>query len=206
MNTKTGKYEMAVLGSSFIAVVFLLVGLTLLEAWLFVVGGRFLHHAFALAFGLVLLFMAVRRVAGKLHGLRVDDTASAGRRPRFDAAGLAGPALLTSVGILLGLLIINGGLFPLAIAVSILVFAPWSRISFCRHHFITACMSVWMGTVAVLAIGHNAIDLMFPPIACWVLWAYACCALIWRAEKLWHAERKGICGVAMARAVPGNES
>lgn len=178
MNTKTGKCEMAVLGSSFIAVVFLLVGLTLLEAWLLVVGGRLLHHAFALAFALLLLFMAVRRVSGKLHGLRVDDTAPADPRPGFDASRLAGPAVLALVGMLLGLLIINGGLFPLAIVVSILAFAPWSRISFCRHHFIAACMSVWMGTLAVLAIGHNAIDLMFPPIACWVLWAYACFALI----------------------------
>jgi hypothetical protein len=205
MNTNSAKIEMAVSDSSFIAFVFSLAGFALVEAWLLILGAGFPAHGIALVLGLPPGFMAIRGTWRDRNDLRFSDTAAAGPRRGFNTFNLVSAALLIAAGAVLGLLILYAQAFPLVIGAASLTFVPWSRISFYRRHFIAACMSIWIGIASVLAIGHQIIDVIFLPLACWVLWAFACVGLLRRAEHLWRAGRSVRSSVRVLQAWPAPE-
>jgi hypothetical protein len=205
MNTNTAKTEMAVSDSSFMALVFALGGFALVEAWLLILGAGLSAHGIALAFGLPLGLMAMRGTWRDRNDLRFSDTSAVRSHRGARTFNLVSAALLIAAGTVLGLLILYARAFPLAIGAASLTFIPWSRICFYRRNFIAACMSIWTGTGFVLAIGHQIIDVMFLPLACWVLWAFACIGLLRRAEHLWRAERSAKSGVKVLQAWPAPE-
>lgn len=106
-------------------------------------------------------------------------------RPGLDLlAADAFPAVaLLIVGIAFGVLGAGASTTFLALLTGLFVFAPWSRVGFCRHHPVAACLAVCTGA-ALVAIGKRGdINPVLLPISTWILWTCSAAALFWRAVR-----------------------
>lgn len=205
MNTNATKTAMAVSDSSFIAFVFSIAGIALLESWLLILHAGFRTHAIALIVGLLPTSVALWGNFRDKRNTQLNNINFSSRSERLSSFNLLSLSLLVSTGVALGAIMMYAGVFALSIALAGLTFAPWSRISFYRKHFIGACISFWIGVGSVLLMSHQIIDFMIFPFASWVFWAFASVALFRRTEHLWRAERSTKSGAKVVQLSPTPE-
>jgi hypothetical protein len=189
MNTNAAKSEMAVSDSSFIAFVFSIAGIALLESWLLILHAGFRTQAIALTVGLLPTSVALWAYWRDKRNFQLDAVNFSSRSERLRSFNLLSSSLLVATGVALGAIMMYAGVFALSVALAGLTFAPWSRISFYRKYFIGACISFWFGAGSVLLLSHQLIDFMILPFFSWTFWAFASVALFRRTEHLWRAER-----------------
>lgn len=164
---------------SFIALLYSLLGWVLFDAWLFLMGAGFLLHLFVAAPGAALVIRSALRPS-----IDRSSVAERVRSPSMESrrAGMS-CVLLFVLGAMFGTLLLSASLTLLGLVAVSFIFAPWARLSFSRDKLAISCMST-SGFASVMAIEHGSIDTMFLPLAAWVFWLCACCALLFRAEQL----------------------
>lgn len=175
---------------SFMTLVFSLAGWALFEAWAVIMGATWVGHVLIAVPGLILTVLSLPRSS-------TGDLDPAGDKKGLLKGSrwvLAPPVFLFLLGAVLGLLILMGFMVLLGLVVACLSFAPWSRLAFSRQHFALCCSATLTGLIFPIAVGHRSVDLMFLPLACWVFWLCACCALLVQAEKRYRVERKAKAG------------
>jgi hypothetical protein len=178
-----------VLAPLFISFAYSIAGWGLLELWLFQIGAGFRAHAMAAVFTLWLVFMSIRRPRIGRIDPQSDGTRTAGQFRGFVRADAGWALLFLVAGSILGALVVVALTVVLTAGALILVFIPWSRVRFCRNHFLAACTALWTGILLIVGPHHSQIDRMFLPIACWVLWTVSGYGLILRIAQLSRAER-----------------
>jgi hypothetical protein len=165
---------------SFIALLYSILGWALFDAWLFLMGAKFLLHLFVAIPGAWLVVWSALRTSIDLNSV-----SERGKSPatEFQHAGMS-CVLLYVLGVIFGALVLNGSLILLGLVVASCIFAPWARLSFSRERLAISCVITVGGFASVIAIEPRSVDRMFLPLAAWAFWLCACCALLLRADQL----------------------
>lgn len=188
MGTNAAKTEVDAHAPLLVALVYSAAAFVLMELWLLGMGAGLRAHGLAALFGLWPIVLCIRRPRIGRRDLSRHEHA-ARQRHGFRTADAGRVLVLLLVGAILGMLVLRAGTVALGIAAVGLSFAPWQRVDFCRKHFLLASTTMLTGMLSVMAVGYRSILPMFLPIACWIFWASAGIALLWRIEKLSRAER-----------------
>lgn len=188
------KFEDCILEQSFIALVYAIIGWMLLAWWLVLMKAGLRWHLMAMLPALILIFLAIKRSPLYRHGIPAKATANAlqQRKPQQRNPGNAGRwsvLVPLATGILLGVLVLGNGTLALSVVAIALTFIPWMRLPSCRSRFGIYCAMACTGHACTVLAGYRAADLMFLPIACWILWLCASWALLRRVEKVIRAGR-----------------
>jgi hypothetical protein len=178
MKTSVDPLKDAGFDHAFIAFLFCVLGWGLLEPSLLVMhAGPVLHIALPLPALCItgvsaLRYRRYRKNAG--HSCRPSAQGAQG----FNVKNTGWALLLFSAGAALGMFILGESTILLGLVAMGMLFIPWSRVPFCAQRPATSCLITGVGSGAALAIGQDAISLMFLPVASWLLWACACVAVL----------------------------
>jgi hypothetical protein len=112
-------------------------------------------------------------------------------------AGTGWPIVLPLAGGAVGLLVAAGSSLLLGVVAIGCSFAPWQRIRLCRQRPILASLVMCAGGAAVLVLCRHAVDVMFLPVAAWILGMSGLVALLGTPRKARPAQRP-----AQADSVP----
>lgn len=189
MGKSTAKTAGTVPAPLLISFAFSIAGWALLELWLLRIGAGLRAHGMATLFGLWLGLLSIRRPRIGRTGFPSGGITAKIEHRKFGRADAGWVLVFLMVGSILGTLVLLGLASVLSVVAVGLALVPWSRVRFCRSHFLAACTALWFGMAPIIALGYGSIHPMFLPIACWVLWASSACSLLLRIEQLWRAER-----------------
>ena len=173
----------------FMSFVFSVGGWALLELWFLRIGAGLRAQGMAALFGAWLGYLSVRRPRIGRAGLPPSNIMASHPYRRFDSADAGWAMFFLVLGGVLGALVLLSQTMVLGAAAIGLSLFPWSRVHFCRSHFLLACVTAWTGMLAVTTLGYGSIDPIFLPVACWILWVSAGVSLLARIERMARAER-----------------
>jgi hypothetical protein len=191
MRADTSDVNEAAFDQTFVAIVFSLLGWALLEAWLLVVHAGPALHIMPSVPALCIAGIPLLRYRRYRKNTGVSPLPSA-RGQRGLGADTGWTLLCLALGGLLGMSILGGSAFVLTIPAAGMLFVPWSRSTFHVKEPLVSCLATWLGTGAVLAIGHHQIKPMFLPIATWVLWSCACVAVLSQLAQARRVEHRPV--------------
>lgn len=154
-------------------------GWGLCHAWAVLIGaGAFIHLLISIPAltmcGLVLYRCSLHWPA-RMANLR-RPLADKGMRPNTPA--LAWLLTLLAMGIALALLVNSGSLFMLAMAAGGVLLIPWTKISFCRDHFLVSVLVVETGAGVGFGQVRTFAHLMFYPLCALAFFMIAVLALL----------------------------
>jgi hypothetical protein len=177
MDPIASRPKLPLANQSFFALVFSLLGWGFLEAWLVGAHAMLIPHLVATSCALCLASVAVTRVRRyrELAGIAFSPVR---RQERFTASDAGCAMFLLAVGVVLGALVLAGRILPLGIAATGIMFLPWRRASFYHRHVVTSCAAVLVGAAATVALGQQQGGPLFPLLASWLFWLYACVTLL----------------------------
>jgi hypothetical protein len=179
---------------SFIALLYALLSLALVNAWLLLMGAGFFTHIIGSIPGAVFVVLAAHRPP-------IEHRSSVERQPAPPSGFLplgASCALLFILGTVFAASVLNQSLTLLLLVVTGFTFVPWARLAFSRHHPAISCMITASGCGSVIAIGYRPADIIFLPAAAWTFMLCSCCALLLRAgQRMRDKQDKKACNAAV---------
>lgn len=171
---------------TFVPLFYALAGWGLAHASLVLINASWRAHLIAAVPALALVALSALRASADLCSKENEGGAPS---PDSRWAATRGALLLLFSGAALGLLVVNGSVFLLAMAALSFTFVPSAWLPFGKRNVGLPVLITGIGFVSVIVPGFRNIDFMVLPLATWAFWIGACCPLLLRIEQSWRAER-----------------
>jgi hypothetical protein len=175
---KTAKKTTAATGAdvAFSSFLFAIVGWALREVRHVQTGAGWRSHVVTTALGLLICAIALRRykrlwtaeitVGQLVDGLRLELREA----PKWIA--------LLFIGAVFTMFVKAGSFFILSIYLTAVGFAPWSKLSLCRRHFVLSSLVIAIGAASTLFLGRLPVDPSLLPLSALFFWAIATALLM----------------------------
>ncbi|MFL6671780.1 MAG: hypothetical protein ACJ8LG_00645 [Massilia sp.] len=179
-----------VFSCSFSGSILLISGLVLVETWSVGIRAGAGAHVFIALVGLFLgaaAFSSYRRSAGIVTQSEPGRNGTAST-PGITVIETAWCILFCALGNVLIQLLIREWRTTFLVFVAGLAFVPWSKVVFCRRHFVVACAMFVAGGICGLVLLGVPADPIILPVATWILWISAAITLLRGALVKTNAE------------------
>jgi hypothetical protein len=189
MNTTSPRPSTSPPPPTFIGLVLALSGWALIEAPLVLLHAGLPAHLIPTMMALYLISASTRRL--KLPQQQLDEKAGPAKAQHSSSTTkqVGWAICLVAVGALTGTLVQGNISIPLGLAILVLNFMPWSRISFCRDHIILASVLMCVGMGLPFLMSHRPISPITLLVSRWLFWLCATLDILRRLGRLWQAER-----------------
>ena len=179
MKAHIGVLKQTAANFAFSAFLLSMFGWALLETQLFNVAAGFKTHLLVNACGLAVSAVALRRCRLWWSLFTETDALTDPSVPnRYRMRDITSCIALVTAGCALTLCAKTGSLTLFAICAGAFSLTPWSRVVFCRRHFVTSCMMLGAGAVSVFIVTKTPAAPLSFFLCAWFLWMYALIALL----------------------------